>query len=115
MLDRVGDVEGFALIMTMVMITAAAVRAVVFGIETGRAFVVLGSWLVGMGAAVAALVALPALVGGWRPLLSGPLVLAFVREHDLPLAALLVIGTLASTGLDMLVPARQSAASEARA
>ena len=39
---------------------------------------------------------------------------AVVREHDLPLAALLVLGTLAAAGLEVLSPRRRSQAEAAR-
>ena len=55
-----------------------------------------------------------ALVGGWHQLLSGALVMTVVRNYNLPLAALLVLGALAAAGLEMLSPPRRSRAAAAR-
>ncbi len=42
------DVQALAIVLTVLVAMAGAVRAVVFGIETSRPFLVLGSWVSAM-------------------------------------------------------------------
>ncbi len=111
----VTDVQALAIVLTVLVATAGAVRAVMFGIETNRPFLVLGSWVSAMAGGVAVLAAVPVLLAGGRPLWSVGLFEAFVLQHDMPLAAVLVVGTLASAALEILRPARRSAVAAARA
>ena len=110
MLEPTSDVQALAIVLFVLVATAAVVRIVVFAIEVGRPFLLLGAWLAAMAGGIVVLGAMPALIGGWRPLLSVAVVSAFVRAHALPLAALLALGALAAAGLETLSPARRSAA-----
>lgn len=109
------NVQALAIVLTVLVATAGAVRAVIFGIQTGRPFLMLGAWLSAMAGSVAVVAAVPALLAGGRPLWSAEVFKAFVLQHDMSLDAVLVIGTLASAALEILRPARRSAVAAARA
>ena len=115
MLMAITDPEAFAILLTILVATASAGRAVIFAIETSRPFLLLGSWLLAMVGGSALWSVAQNVLGGFRPSWSIDLVGPFVRQHDLPLASLLVIGTLAAVTIEILRPARRSVASEHRA
>ena len=115
MLEQASDIEGLGLVLALLVGTAGAVRMVVFALGMERPTLFLAGWLAAMTGTVAVLVAAPALAGGLRPLLSVSLALAFVHQHDLPLAAVLTVGTLAAAGLEILRPGTRSRTGLARA
>lgn len=109
------DVQALAVVLTVLVATAGAVRAVVFGIQSCRPFLVLLAWICAMAGGIIVATAVPALLNGGRPLWSLDVLDAFVRRHDLPLAALGVIGAVAAAALETLRPVRRSSAAAARA
>lgn len=115
MLDGLTDIQAFGLVAALCVMTAGAGRAAIHGLEESRPFLLLGGWMAAMVGAIAVIVAWPAVLSGVRPLWSGPLVASFVRAHDLPLTAVLAVGALAAALLEVLAPARRSAAVAARA
>ena len=114
MFGQPDHVQALAVVLAIVVVTAAAVRAVVFAIERSRPVLLLWSWIAAMTGGILFMASAPALVGDWHPLLSGALVMTVVHNYDLPLAALLVLGALAAAGLEMLSPPRRSRAAAAR-
>ena len=109
------DPEAFAILLTILVATASAGRVVIFAIETSRPFLLLGSWLLAMVGGAVLWSGAQNVLGGFRPSWNFDLVGTFVRQHDLTLAFLLVIGTLAAVTMEILRPARRSVASEDRA
>lgn len=101
--------------LAILVATAAAIRAVVFAIETGRPFLFLASWFLSMAGGSIILLTAQSIMDGFGPFWGFDQVQAFMRKHDLALVCLLVVGTLAAATMEVLRPARRTAAAETRA
>lgn len=115
MLMAITDPEIFAILLTILVATAFAGRVVILAIENSHPFLLLGSWLLAMVGGCALWLAAQTVLAGFWPSWNADLVGQFVRQHELVLAALLVIGTVAAVAMEILRPARRSMAAEDRA
>ncbi len=93
-----------AVVMLCFLATALAARVAAVGIRSGRALLLLGAWAVGMAAFVAGCVAFQAFAWSAGPVLSLPAVAAFIGGHGVPLASVLVLGTLTAAGIELAHP-----------
>lgn len=89
----------------MACFTMAAIAGSLVGraIRNGRPFLLLASWAVGMAAFAAGCVAFQAFAWGDAPVTAAALA-TFVAAHGVPLACLLVLGTLATVGVELTRP-----------
>lgn len=105
----------FTILLLFGFSTVCAARGVLAGIETARPFLVLGSWLGAMAGAITLLVSYPAFVARLHPLISVSAIEAFVREHEVWLAAFLAIGALAAVAVEFTRATPRSPSAMARA
>jgi hypothetical protein len=96
-----GTLPRAAMVVAFFTMAAMATSLVVRAIRRGRAFLLLASWAAGMTAFVAGCTAFQAFARGGPGPVTLAAMAAFVVAHDIPLAALLLLGTLATTGIEL--------------
>ena len=109
------DVQALAIVLTVLVVTAGAVRMVVSGIQFCHPFSVLLGWIGAMAGGILLMTAGPALLAGVRPIWSLQRLGWFVAQFDLPLASLGAIVALAAAVLEILRPVGRSSAAKERA
>lgn len=99
-----GTLPRAALVMACFAMATAAGRLVGRAIRNARPFLMLASWAIGMAAFAAGCVAFQTFAWGDSAPVTAAALATFVAAHGVPLACLLVLGTLATVGVELTRP-----------
>lgn len=103
--DALGPLAGTlprgGVVLVCLLLTLAASRCAAWAIQGNRPLLLLGSWATGMAGFVAGCVAFQAFASGSAGPVGLPTLAAFVGAHGLPLASLLLLGSVTAAGIEL--------------